>query len=271
MIWNKLLALEAKSHMGISSEWKGSTQSLFGNHILRVEAPQQYVAPKLPKYDGTCDLLEYECQFEQNMLTISVPLEDLKAIKCKMFTQGLRGPALRWFHNLTSGTINLYHELVLKFQMSFAISVRSAKVDTYLMLIHQGPDELLKKFINRFSIEYVSIPKCTDSITMKVLMQGLVHGFKLKKAIILEPGLSLIRALIMARVYVALEVEGKRHAEEVSRETSAPEDSFLFETNERTTPTARPQRRNETRQFGDRGIRVAATANMAQVRQTGSR
>uniref|UniRef100_A0A803QHL9 Retrotransposon gag domain-containing protein n=1 Tax=Cannabis sativa TaxID=3483 RepID=A0A803QHL9_CANSA len=100
MMWNKLLALEAKSQMGIHSEWarmEGSTLSPFGNHILRTEAPPRYVAPKLPEYNGAGDPLEYVCQFEQKMLTVSVLLEDLEAIKCKTSTQGLRGPALRWF------------------------------------------------------------------------------------------------------------------------------------------------------------------------------
>ncbi|KAF4365165.1 hypothetical protein F8388_011095 [Cannabis sativa] len=148
-------------------------------------------------------------------------LEDLEAIKCKNFTQGLRGPALRWFHNLPSGTVNSYQDLILRFKTNFAISVRTAKVDTDLMLIHQQFDEPLERFINKFSEEYVSIPKCTDLVATKALMQGLLHGTELKKAIIVEPGLSLTRALTMARGYVALEAEEKRHAEEVSWETSA--------------------------------------------------
>ncbi|KAF4373699.1 hypothetical protein G4B88_030042 [Cannabis sativa] len=225
MMWNKLIALEAKSQMGVHSEWarmEGSTLSPFGNHILRVEAPQRYVAPKLTKYNGTGDPSKYVCQFEQKMLTVSVPLEDLEAIKCKTFTQGLRGPALRWFHNLPSSTVNSYQDLILRFQANFAISVRTAKVDTDLMLIHQCLDEPLEHFINRFSEEYVSIPKCTDSV-----------------AIIVEPGLSLTRALTMARGYVALEVEEKRHNEEVSRETLTSGDTFLFESKNQT-PAARP-------------------------------
>ncbi|KAF4376176.1 hypothetical protein G4B88_004980 [Cannabis sativa] len=257
MMWNKLIALEAKSQMGVHSEWarmEGSTLSPFGNHILCVEAPQRYVAPKLPEYNGTGDPSEYVCQFKQKMLTVSVPLEDLEAIKCKTFTQGLRGPALRWFHNLPSGTVNSYQDLILRFQANLAISVRTAKVDTNLMLIHQGLDEPLEHFINRFSEEYVSIPKCTDSVATKVLMQGLIHGSELKKAIIVEPGLSLTRALTMARGYVALEVEEKRHNEEVSRETLASEDTFLFESKNRT-PAARPHNRTDNRSANERNSR----------------
>ncbi|KAF4382116.1 hypothetical protein F8388_001261 [Cannabis sativa] len=216
MMWNKLITLEAKSQMGVHSEWarmEGSTLSPFGNHILRVEAPQRYVALNYQSITGG-DPSEYVCQFEQKMLTLSVPLEDLEAIKCKTFTQGLRGPALRWFHNLPSGTVNSYQDLILRFQANFAISARTAKVDTDLMLIHQRLDEPLEHFINRFSEEYISIQKCTNSVATKALMQGLIHGSELKKAIIVEPGLSLTRALAMARGYVALEVEEKRHNEE---------------------------------------------------------
>ncbi|KAF4381248.1 hypothetical protein G4B88_009576 [Cannabis sativa] len=237
MMWNKLIALEEKSQMGVHSEWarmEGSTLSPFENHILRVEAPQRYVAPKLQEYNETGDPSEYVCQFEQKMLTVSVPLEDLEAIKCKTFTQGLRGPALRWFHNLPSGIVNSYKDLIVRFQANFAISVRTAKVDTDLMLIHQCLDEPLENFINKFSEQYVSIPKCTDAVATKVLMQGLIHGSELKKAIIVEPGLSLTRALTRARGYVALEVEEKRHNEEVSRETLSSGDTFLFESKNRT-------------------------------------
>ncbi|KAF4366065.1 hypothetical protein F8388_012179 [Cannabis sativa] len=254
MMWNKLIALEAKGQMGVHSEWarmEGSTLSPFGNHILRIEAPQRYVAPNLPEYNGTGDPSEYVCQFEQKMLTVSVPLEDLEAIKCKTFTQGLRGPVLRWFHNLPSGTINSYQDLILRFQANFAISVRTTKVDTDLMLIHQRLDEPLAHFINRFSEEYVSIPKCTDSVATKALMQGLIHGSELKKAIIVEPGLSLTRALTMARGYVALEVEEKRHNEEVSRETLASGDTFLFKSKNRT-PAVRPHSRTDNRSANER-------------------
>ncbi|KAF4369665.1 hypothetical protein G4B88_020192 [Cannabis sativa] len=269
MMWNKLLALEAKSQMGAHNKWaqmEGSTLSPFGNHILRVEAPQHYIAPKLPEYNGTGDPSEYVCQFEQKMLTVSVPLEDLEAIKCKTFTQGLRGPALRWFHNLPSGTVNSYQDLILRFQANFAISVRTAKVDTDLMLIHHRFDEPLEKFINRFSEEYVSIPKCTDSVATKALMQGLLRGSELKKAIIVEPDLSLTRALTMARGYVALEVEEKRHSEEVSHETSTLGDTFLFESKNRA-PAGRPHNRTDNRSVNERGTRGAVMASMGETGQ----
>ncbi|KAF4385055.1 hypothetical protein G4B88_017856 [Cannabis sativa] len=203
------------------------------------------------EYNGTGDPSEYVRQIEQKMLTVSVPLEDLEAIKCKTFTQGLRGPTLRWFHNLPSATVNSYQDLILRFQTNFAISVWTAKVDTDLMLIRQRFDEPLEKFINRFSEEYVSIPKCTNLVAMKALMQGLLHGSELKKAIIVEPGLSLTRALTMARGYVALEVEEKQHSEEVSRETSTLGDTFLFESKNRT-PAARPHNRTDNRSVNER-------------------
>ncbi|KAF4355151.1 hypothetical protein F8388_026076 [Cannabis sativa] len=269
MMWNKLIALEAKSQMGVHSEWarmEGSTLSPFGNHILCVEAPQRYVAPKLPEYNGTGDPSEYVCQFEQKMLTVSVPLEDLEAIKCKTFTQGWRGPALRWFHNLPSGTVNSYQDLILRFQANFAIIVRTAKVDTDLMLIHQHLDEPLEHFINRFSEEYVSIPKCTDSVVTKALMQGLIHGLELKKAIIVEPSLSLTRALTMARGYMALEVEEKRHNEEVSPETLASGDTFLFESKNRT-PAAWPHNRTGNRSANERSSRGTVMMSMGETVQ----
>uniref|UniRef100_A0A803PJN9 Retrotransposon gag domain-containing protein n=1 Tax=Cannabis sativa TaxID=3483 RepID=A0A803PJN9_CANSA len=171
------------------------------------------------------------------MLPVSVPLEDLEAIKCKTFTQRLRAP-------LYDG-LNAYQDLIVRFQTNFSISVGTAKVDTDLMMIQQELDEPLEKFIHRFSGEYVSILKCTDSVATKALMQGLLHGSELKKAITVELGLTLTRAFTMARVYVALEVKERRHAEDVSRETSAMEDSFLFEAKERVL-IARLQRRTKT-------------------------
>ncbi|KAF4354771.1 uncharacterized protein LOC133031429 [Cannabis sativa] len=196
------------------------------------------------------------------MLTVSVPLEDLEAIKCKTFTQGLRGPALRWFHNLPSGTVNSYQDLIRRFQTNFTISVQTVKVDTDLMLIHQRLDEPLEKF----SEEYVSIVKCTDSVATKALMQGLIHGSELKKVMIVEPGLSLTRALTMARGYMALEVEEKRHSEEVSRETSSLGDTFLFEPKNRT-PAARPHNRTDNRSANERNTRGAVMVSMGEPGQ----
>ncbi|KAM6580976.1 uncharacterized protein LOC133039310 [Cannabis sativa] len=58
----------------------------------------------------------------------------------------------------------------------------------------------------------------------------------------------------MARGYVALEVEEKRHNEEVSRETLSSRDTFLFESKNRK-PAARPHNRTDNRSANERNPR----------------
>uniref|UniRef100_A0A803PJH3 Uncharacterized protein n=1 Tax=Cannabis sativa TaxID=3483 RepID=A0A803PJH3_CANSA len=61
-------------------------------------------------------------------------------------------------------------------------------------------------------------------------------------------------ALTMARGYVALEVEEKRHNEEVSRETLSSGDTFLFESKNRT-PAVPPHNRTDNRSANERNTR----------------
>ena len=117
MLLNQISSLKARINIDRSKVREmvsGVMRSPFSKRIMEVEAPSKYIAPKMEEYKGDLDLYKYVCHFEQKMQTVSILMVKLEAIKCKIFTQGLAGPALLWFHQLPTRSIDGYNELIRK-------------------------------------------------------------------------------------------------------------------------------------------------------------
>ena len=77
------------------------------------------------------------------MQTVSGLMVKLEVMKCKTFTQGLVGHTLLWFHQLPSGSIDGYDELIWKFINNFLINVKVVKTLDDLFTINQKNREML--------------------------------------------------------------------------------------------------------------------------------
>ena len=75
-------------------------------------------------------------------------MAELEATKCKSFTQGLSGPTLLWFHQVPTGNVEEYDELIIrKFISNFSINVKVLNTPDDLFTIKQKNGEPLKSYI----------------------------------------------------------------------------------------------------------------------------
>ena len=152
-------------------------KSLFSKRITDVEAPSKYTTLKVKEYKGDLEPYEYVCHFKQMMQTVSVPMVNLEAMKCKSFTQGLAGSALLWFHQLPTRSANGYDELN-KFISNFSINMKALKTHNNLFTIKQKNGEPLQSYIERFNAEFINIPRCPYNVAVSAFKLGLQMKFK---------------------------------------------------------------------------------------------
>ena len=90
----------------------------------------------------------------------------LEAMKCKTFTQGLADLALLWFHQLPTGNVDSYDELIRKFISNFSINIKVLKTPDDLFTIKQKNGEPLRSYIERFNTEFINIHQCPDNVVV---------------------------------------------------------------------------------------------------------
>ena len=110
------------------------------------------------------------------MESANIPKEALDALKCKMFAQSLRGPALKWFSSLQEGSITGFKDLSKKFMDNYQILVDVGKLTEDLTMVVQGPNETLRDYIRRFSRAMAEIPNVEDRIARFAFKNGLRYG-----------------------------------------------------------------------------------------------
>ena len=99
-VMERLISMEEKIYRIIDqkSEYEKVTQSIgkspLSQTIRDAVLPPKFHNPKFRGFDGGTDPHEHITQYEQVMESANIPKEALDALKCKMFAQSLRGPAL---------------------------------------------------------------------------------------------------------------------------------------------------------------------------------
>ena len=141
------------------------------------------------------------------MQAILIPMTKLEAMKYKTFTQGLAGPALLWFHQLPTGSVDEYDKLIEKFISNFSINVKVLKTSDDLSTINMKNREPLKSYIEQFNVEFINFPRCPDNVAVLGFMLGLQHGTKVKEDLTVKPPQNLEEILSRAREFVKLEEE----------------------------------------------------------------
>lgn len=75
--------------------------------------------------DSHDHLLQYKHVVQTQ--STNIPTGMLDDMMCKLFTQGLKGPALRWFCNLPPKSIDSFDELAKEFMRSYSIHIQLGK------------------------------------------------------------------------------------------------------------------------------------------------
>ena len=96
-------------------------------HILNTFPPSKFSTPSLQKYDGSTDPHDHICQYKQVLLGCNIPPAMMDEMLCKLFSQSLKEPVLRWYCNLPPGSIGKFEQLNKVFMDNYAVHIHSGK------------------------------------------------------------------------------------------------------------------------------------------------
>ena len=102
-------------------------------------------------------------------------------MKCKTFTQSLKGLALKWFYKLEPKLVTSYSDLTKKFIDKFSLNMKLRKKPNDLFRVIHGKIEPLKEYVRQFNNEMIKIPKLDGDTTIQPFKKGLFHGLKLSR------------------------------------------------------------------------------------------
>ena len=97
--------------------------------------------------------------------------------RCLIFPSTLSGRALNWYCRIPPETVDSFEELrkVFVSQHIFQTDRLHSVYDLYI--VHQKPDESLRKYADRFSHEYSRCAEANDKTALKAFMAGLHDCF----------------------------------------------------------------------------------------------
>ncbi|XP_063942645.1 uncharacterized protein LOC135150313 [Daucus carota subsp. sativus] len=140
----------------------------FTQEIMGARISQKLKLPTIKAYDGTGDPANHVRTFMNALLLQPVT----EAIKCRDFPQTLSGMAQHWYSRLPPNSISCFADLSRAFIGQFVGSKTHAKSSASLMNLHQGKNESLREYMNRFTKEALKVPDLDQKVAMIALQQG---------------------------------------------------------------------------------------------------
>ncbi|XP_063941432.1 uncharacterized protein LOC135149610 [Daucus carota subsp. sativus] len=125
----------------------------FTQEIMGARISQKFKLPTIKAYDGTGDPANHVRTFMNALLLQPVT----EAIKCRAFPQTLSGMAQHWYSRLPPNSISCFADLSRAFIGQFVGSKTHAKSSASLMNLHQGKNESLREYMNRFTKEALKV------------------------------------------------------------------------------------------------------------------
>ncbi|XP_016172838.1 uncharacterized protein LOC107615258 [Arachis ipaensis] len=143
----------------------------FTKRILKAKLPKGFDKSTYIKYDRTKDSQEYLTIFEAKMNLEGAA----NAVRCKTFPVTLAGLTNKWFNALPNGSIASFDDVSKKFIAQFTTRIAKAKHPISLLGITKRKDELIRKYLDRFNDEWLTVDGLTDSVASLCLTNGLMN------------------------------------------------------------------------------------------------
>ncbi|PWA61286.1 gag protein [Artemisia annua] len=172
--------------------------SPFTARIRDYDMPDGLKVPtNLKTYDGTTDPDDHLTIFMGTMDVHKLP----EPAWCRFFHITLCGAARFWYDNLSSGSINSFHELRDKFRTNFLQQRRFQKTQAEILGIRQRTDESLRDYLGRFGKETLHMTDRSDAMMTGAFISGLRPG-RFFKDLIARPPKSMEDLFIQAHNFI---------------------------------------------------------------------
>ncbi|XP_019431618.1 PREDICTED: uncharacterized protein LOC109338767 [Lupinus angustifolius] len=144
--------------------------------IMAYPLPSQFNRPtNTGQYDGTAHPQDHLDAFEASMLFHG----ETNPIMCRAFPLTLKKAkkaALQWFTRLAPNSINNWGTLASAFNTRFTASKEQPRSSYTLSGIHQGSNESIRVYLDRFNTEAMKVRTISPKVAMHVLVMGLQEG-----------------------------------------------------------------------------------------------
>ncbi|XP_010686488.2 uncharacterized protein LOC104900693 [Beta vulgaris subsp. vulgaris] len=183
----------------------GYAQSPFIDEIAKARIPKKInMSQPHMLNDGSTNPYDYVAQYKRKMWTLSIPKHLLEATMCKSFGATLSGPALQWLISLNPGTIPNFAALINKFYLQFASSRILEKHTGDLYPITQKTNEAVRKYLDRFNKEMISVKNLDVPTAIETFRRGLTYKSRLYYELTRYPcnTFEKVRARAMAEIHV---------------------------------------------------------------------
>nr|XP_025628427.1 uncharacterized protein LOC112721591 [Arachis hypogaea] len=169
----------------------------FHRSILEVRLPKHFDKPTDIRYYGTQDPQEHLTAFEARMNLEGVGDE----VKCRAFPVTLAEPAIRWFNNLSQGSVTRFSDISRAFLAQFTTRIVKAKHPINLLGVTQRSGEPTRKYLDRFNDECLEIDGLTDLVASLCLTNGLLNK-DFRKHLTTKPVWTMQEIQCVAREYI---------------------------------------------------------------------
>lgn len=151
---------------------RGLTQSPFIEWILDVPNLKDFVVLIMQSFNGSSDPVDHLYQFQQKM-TIETKSE---AFSYKAFSTTLFGPAMMWFQQLKSKSINDFTSLCQVFMRQYESNQKYQKTMDDKYQKEQKKEENLGDYLYRFTGVMNQIHSIDSTMIVRIFNKSLYPG-----------------------------------------------------------------------------------------------
>ncbi|KAK1581297.1 hypothetical protein Q3G72_004755 [Acer saccharum] len=156
-------------HNELSNDESGS---LFTNGVLRMPFLERFRMPPVELFKKDT----YPKEHVRRYRSVMAQYVHNDALLYLNFPQTLGDLGSQWFGRLPAASISSFSELSKAFSRQFLGNIHRKKSVAHLSQLKQGKDELLKKYLGRFSQEVSEIGSANDEAIIAAFINNLQNG-----------------------------------------------------------------------------------------------
>ncbi|XP_059639789.1 uncharacterized protein LOC132282191 [Cornus florida] len=197
-----------------------TVDSPFTDEILNAPSPRKFSMPVFILFDGTTDPIDHVYHIQLKM-AINTKNDSLM---CKCFPTSLVGPALNWFKNLPSGSVDSFRSLCDRFISQYYGNKHPVKDISSLFTMKQHAEERFQAFLTSFNLTKSMVIECHPSMAVQAFILAMNRGTPFHTSLVVNTPRTMDELNERADGFVRLEEE----------EAAKARKTFVISTEEKT-------------------------------------
>ena len=167
--------------------------------MLHFPHPSKFRMPQVEAFDGARDPVDHLNTYKNQMELHGYQ----DPVRCRAFSNTLKGLALAWFNRLPPSSISSFRELSIAFVSHFIGARTYRKPSYHLLTIKQSLQESLRSYVQRFNAESLKVDIPDEKFTIIAFIAELgVQSKDLMFSISKNPQASMAEVVAKAEKYI---------------------------------------------------------------------